>query len=109
MIGVQENRIIEFLAEAFHDRRELLRSGEFPLAFGSPHHYGSIQSVCRLENSFQEDEIRNVEVSQRHLPGLCLLQYFIQCLHLHPQPFIASETITLVQIAKAYFHARAQE
>jgi hypothetical protein len=74
MIGVQEDREIEFIAQAPHESADLAHAEKFALAFRYTYDYGNVQALRRSEDGLQNDEIGDIEMADGDPTVLRLFQ-----------------------------------
>ena len=81
MIGVQENRKVEFLTQTPHNSRELPCSRKLPFALRRANHNRHFQFTRSFEDTFQQDEIGDVEVPNGNIVSSRFPHYFNEFLH----------------------------
>src|ERR1700723_1034554 len=81
VVGIQEDGKVEFLAQTAHNSGELPRSRKLPFSFRSANHNRHLQFTRSLKDTFQQDEIGDVEVPNGDTVSSCFLNYFNKFLH----------------------------
>ena len=81
VVGIQEDGKIEFFTQTLHDSRKLPRSHKLPFSLRCANQNRHVQLTRSLEDTFQQDEIRDVEVPNGDTVSSCFLNYFNEFLH----------------------------
>jgi hypothetical protein len=81
VIGIQEDGKVEFLTHTPHHSRELPRSRKLPFSFRSANYNRHVQRMRRFEDTFQQDEICDVEVPNGHTVSPRFLNYLNEFFH----------------------------
>ena len=81
VVGIQEDGKIEFLTQTPHSNRKLPRSRKLPFSLRSANHNRHFQLTRSFEDTFQQDEIGDVEVPNGDTVSSCFLHYFNEFLH----------------------------
>ena len=81
VIGVKENRVVEFFPRASHQGRNLTNACELSLALGHPYQHRDVQFLRGCEHGLQRSQIRDVEMADRHAAFLRPIQSIPQTVH----------------------------
>jgi hypothetical protein len=76
MVRIQEDRRTPLIAEALDDRHQLLHADEAPFGLRRPYDDREPSLARSLNDAVQGDQIRHIEMTNRELASVSLLQNF---------------------------------
>src|SRR6516164_10487607 len=92
VICIEENWVIESLAQAGDNGGNLAYAQKAALAFGRADENRRFQLARSLHHSLEGDEVRDIEVADRDLPTSSVLQYIAERHHVSSALFAAHKS-----------------